>query len=256
MGDNSENTYRMPRITEVQGLTNAEFFDRHAGPGRVGLVGGSALADRIIGRAQKRLTEESSRSVWSHAFLCEGRRADGFHWVIESDLQFHRRHIQLGVQENRITKYSDAEAYPNVTILDFGMDETTTRKLIGHGLDFVSNHTQYSLRELVGAWLALRHPSLREKTNLLARDKALFCSALVRQVFLRADIDLLPGVDPKHTAPEDLMQSELEHTGWIMERDPAPRALRLRTRLHAKVRKIKKTVRQLRNSGDEAEATA
>ena len=246
----------MPQITEVTGLANAEFFDRHAGPGRIGLVGGSALADRIIGRAQKRLTEKSSRSVWSHAFLCEGRRADGYHWVIESDLQFHRRHIQLGVQENRITKYSDAEGYPNLAVLDFGLDSATTQNLISHGLDFVSNHTLYSLRELVGAWLALRHPSLREKTNLLARDKALFCSALVRQVFLRAGIDLLPGVDPKHTAPEDLMQTELEHTGWLMERNPAPRALGLRTRLHAKVSRIKKSVRQLKGRSSETEATA
>ncbi|HTI70808.1 MAG TPA: hypothetical protein VMF06_12640 [Candidatus Limnocylindria bacterium] len=246
----------MPQIITVKELSNAEFFERHAGPGRVGLVGGSTLSDKIIGRAQKQLTDESSRSVWSHAFLCQGRRHDGHHWVIESDLQFHRRHIQLGVQENRVAKYHDLEAYPNVAIIDFKLNDAATLLVLNHGLEFVANHTQYSLRELVGAWLALRHPSLRAKTNLLAREKALFCSALVRQVFLRAGIDLLPGVDPKHTAPEDLCKTELDHTGWVMERDPASRGLRLRTRVHARVRQIKKTVRQLKRTAGSADATA
>ncbi len=33
-----------------------------------------------------------------HAFLFQGARHDGHHWVIESDLQINRKHIKLGVQ--------------------------------------------------------------------------------------------------------------------------------------------------------------
>ncbi len=47
----------------------------------------------------------------SHAFLFEGLRPDGCHWVIESGLQIHRKHIQLSVQENRIEKYFDEKLY-------------------------------------------------------------------------------------------------------------------------------------------------
>ena len=31
--------------------------------------------------------------------------------MIESDLQVHRKHIQLGAQENRISKYFDEDFY-------------------------------------------------------------------------------------------------------------------------------------------------
>jgi hypothetical protein len=242
MGDNSENTYRMPRITEVQGLTNAEFFDRHAGPGRVGLVGGSALADRIIGRAQKRLTEESSRSVWSHACLCEGRRADGFHWVIESDLQFHRRHIQLGVQENRITKYHDETSYSTLAVLDFGLSPEQCSTVISVALDLVANRTRYSLRELVGTAIGMRGYSARDSKNRLAREHSYYCSALVRHVFREAGVDLFPGLDVKQTTPEELSRSPLPHTIWVMQRQVPTPLLKtvtrsLQARLEARRRK-------------------
>jgi len=39
--------------------------------------------------------------------------------VIESDLQIHRKHIQLGVQENRVAKYCDEKLYTSLAVLDF-----------------------------------------------------------------------------------------------------------------------------------------
>ena len=87
----------------VTGLSNREFLERYAQPGRVGLCGGSTAVDKAIQRAQRHLDAEKNWSAWSHAFFFEGARADGHHWVIESDLQVHRKHIRLGVQENRAT---------------------------------------------------------------------------------------------------------------------------------------------------------
>ena len=110
----------MSEIIEVQGLGNAEFCDRYAAPGRVGLVGGVTLVDRVIARAQRRLDEEEHWSRWSHAFLLQGRRPDGQHWVVESDLDIHRRHIRLGVQENRLSKFHDEAAYSTVALLESG----------------------------------------------------------------------------------------------------------------------------------------
>ena len=60
--------------------------------------------DMAICRAERHLDESERWGVWSHAFAFEGRRADGHHWLIESDLQLLRKHIQFGVQENRIAK--------------------------------------------------------------------------------------------------------------------------------------------------------
>jgi hypothetical protein len=128
--------------------------------------------------------------LWSHALLFEGKRADGHHWVIESDLQMHRKHIQLGVQENRIAKYHDEETFPNLAVLDFGLTDAQIAAVLGEGLRMVAQHAVYSLRELVGTAFALRHQRSRSQRNRLARRKSMCCSGFVQHVFMRAGIDL------------------------------------------------------------------
>ena len=109
------------QVVRVTGLSNQEFLERYAQPGRVGLSGGITLIDKAICRAERHIDPDERWGAWSHAFLFEGVRADGHHWVIESDLQFHRKHIQLGVQENRVTKYHDEKFYTTLAVLDFGL---------------------------------------------------------------------------------------------------------------------------------------
>src|SRR5476649_821723 len=118
----------MPETIHVEGLTNAEFFERHAAAGRIGLLGGPLLIDRLIGRAQRHLDDDRAHSLWSHTVLFQGRRADGHHWVIESDLDIHRKHIRLGVQENRVAKYHDGKKTAALAILDFGLTPAQTTR--------------------------------------------------------------------------------------------------------------------------------
>src|SRR5580765_7102409 len=95
----------------VSGISNREFLERYAQPGRIGLSGGVTLIDKMIARAERHVDPGGAWGLWSHAFLFQGTRHDNQHWVIESDLQFHRKHIQLGVQENRVAKYYDENYY-------------------------------------------------------------------------------------------------------------------------------------------------
>ena len=95
----------------VEGVTNEAFIAEHARPGRIGLVGGSEAINRLISRAQRHLSDDKTWSCWTHVFIFQGKRADGHHWVIESDLDIRRKHIRLGVQENRVGKYFEAEKY-------------------------------------------------------------------------------------------------------------------------------------------------
>src|SRR6266446_1684564 len=148
------------KTVSVTGLSNREFLDLYAGAGRIGLSGGITLIDKAICRAQRHLDEHEKWGSWSHAFLFQGQRHDGHHWVIESDLQVHRKHIQLGVQENRAAKYFDQQLYTTLAVLDFGLTETQTACLLREGLELVANRARYSLRELFGTLLALRHPEL------------------------------------------------------------------------------------------------
>ena len=235
----------------ITGLSNREFLERHARAGRVGLSGGDSLVDRAICRAERHLDEEERWGAWSHAFLFEGERADGHQWIIESDLQFHRKHIQLGVQENRIAKYFDEKLYTTLAVLDFGLTEVQVALLLREGLELVATRAKYSLRELVGTLIALRRPELRGRENVLARERSLFCSAFVQYLFRKAGLDLAPGVQDKNTTPEDISRTPVPHTTYLLERGPASDRLtrtkaRIQRGIRARLRLLERSVKALK----------
>jgi hypothetical protein len=200
----------------VRGVSNEEFLSTHARAGRVGLAGGVTLVDRVIRRAERHLEPDHvAWGRWTHAWIFEGERADGRHWVVESDLQVKRRHISLGVQENRIEKYHDGALYPWLAVLDFRLAEEQVSGVLSGALDLVAARTRYSLRELLGTYIALRRPELRGRGNVLDQDRSLYCSAFVHRVFTGVGIDLAPGVHGKNTAPEDISRTPVPHDTWI-----------------------------------------
>jgi hypothetical protein len=220
----------------VTGMSNREFLERHAQAGRIGLSGGVTLIDKAICRAERHVDEHELWGSWSHAFLFEGQRLDGHHWLIESDLQVHHKHIQLGVQENRITKYFDETLYTSLAVLDLGLSEAQVGCLLREGLELVAGHARYSLRELFGTLIALHRPELRARGNLLARESSMYCSALLQHLFRKAGLDLAPGVDLKNTTPEDIARTPIPHIACVLQRDPARSKLaRLNARLRRKV---------------------
>ncbi len=221
-------------ISAPPGTTNRAFLEQFAQPGRVGLCGGDTLIDRGIARAERHATPDGQWSRWTHAFIFGERRSDGHLWIIESDMQMLRGHVQFGVQENRTTKYHDEQLYSSLAILDFQLPPEHVKRIVAEGLELVSGRTRYSLREILGILIALRHPSLRGRGNLLDRDNAFFCSALVRHLFTKASYDLTPGLDVKHTAPENLFRSPVPHQTWTLER----------TLPHSHLRALAKRVKQ------------
>jgi len=72
---------------QVRNCSSREFLEAHARAGSVGLSSGRTLADRVIVRAERHLDAQKRPGRWSHAFVFEGLRADGQHWIIESDFQ-------------------------------------------------------------------------------------------------------------------------------------------------------------------------
>jgi hypothetical protein len=221
----------------LTGLSNREFLERYARSGRIGLSGGVTLIDKAICRAERHVHGKKKWGAWSHAFLFEGERHDGHHWVIESDLQFHRRHISLGVQENRVSKYFDEKLYSTLAVLDFGLTAAQTYCLLREGLELVATRARYSLRELLGTLIALRHPELRARDNLLARERSMYCSAFVQHLFRKAGFELAPGVVGKNTTPEDIAQTSVPHVTWLLERERAESKLvALKSRLRRRIR--------------------
>lgn len=223
-------------------LSNRDFIERFAAPGRVGLVGGETLINRAIQTAERFVDDTQRPGLWSHAVLFEGRRADGQHWVIESDLEIHRRHIRLGVQENRAEKLHDEKAYSRIAILDFGLTDEQVQGLLREGLDMVARRYRYSLRELVGTLVALRKPGTRADENPLAREQSCYCSAFVQHLFRSIGMDLAPGLHEKHTTPEDISRTPIPHATWLLKRDTAPSDLKRALRRGLKQYARKKAV--------------
>jgi hypothetical protein len=92
--------------------------------------------------------------------------------------------------------------------------------------------------------IALRHPELRGQGNVLARQKSLYCSAFVQLLFRKAGIDLAPGVDAKHTTPEDISRAPIPHVTYLLKRGSGRSKLeklrvRLRRRVRARIKHVK-----------------
>ncbi|NNC24603.1 hypothetical protein HKX41_10720, partial [Salinisphaera sp. USBA-960] len=117
------------------------------------------------------------------------------------DLDLRYRQIRLGVQENRVARYYDAEAFPNIAVLDFGLSPEQVLQVQKAGLDLLAGLSSYSISELLGTMMAMHSRRLRKRGNLLAKDGALFCSALVQHCYLAAGVEFLPGVPGKNIAP-------------------------------------------------------
>lgn len=205
---------------------NAELIRKYAAPGCVGLCGTSDWIGKAIRKAQAPLTDDGHRSLWSHAFLFSEQRLDGHWWVLESDLDLRNRQLRLGAQENRADRYFDDEAFPNLAILDFRLDAEQTRKVQIAALDLLAGLSSYSLSELVGTLFAMHSTRLRRRGNLLSKEGALYCSAMVQHCYSAAGIDLMPGVHGKNVAPQDLYDSDLPHSNHSIIRDLGISSLR------------------------------
>ncbi len=220
----------------VSDISNREFLERYAQAGRVGLCGGMTRVDTAIRRAQRHQHTEGRWSDWSHVFLFEGRRLDGHDWVLESDIQIQRKHIQFGAQENRTAKYFDEKEFPTLAVLDFGLNEAQVATLLREGLELVANRERYSIRELIGTLIALKKPELRAKENRFARERSVYCSAFVQRLFSSVGIDLVPGVTAKHTTPEDIARSPVPHAKYLLLREmPGQKKVTIHTKIAADV---------------------
>jgi hypothetical protein len=199
----------------IEGDTqNVDFLAAHGRPGCIGLVGGSVGIDVAIRYVQKGLTVDKRPSRWSHAFIFEGPRVDGRTWVLESDLDVRPSFTRIGVQENRIDKYTNAKSYPNLAVLDFALTPKQAQTVLAMGLDFVSAGTRYALGGALKTYAAI----LRKQFWKNKEKDSTFCSSFVRTMFNTVGYDLSPGIAIRHTTPEHLSLTEVTHKRYELVR--------------------------------------
>jgi len=128
-----------------------------------------------------------------------------------------RGQLRNGVQENRIDKYADEKEWPNLGVLDLGLREKDTQRIIVAGLDLVAKRTKYDLHGILQTYWAMMRKTLDQGQEKDSR----FCSAFVRAVFHHVGIDLIPGVAVQHTMPEHVSRTTVPHSRYLLVRDDA-----------------------------------
>lgn len=205
------------KVVAVKGLSNREFLERYAGPGRVGLACGTSWVDQRIRRTLRHLTPDGEWCAWSHAMLFEGRRADGQHWVFEADIEFARGFVQSGVQENRVEKFWDEKKYSGLAVLDFGLSPEQARLVMGRALDMTAQRVAYSYRGIMATWLAVHRKTLSRQSRL-QNLKDTFCSSFVQRAYKDVGIAFSPGVEEAHTTPQHIAATVVPHTRYLLQR--------------------------------------
>lgn len=190
-------------------MTNEAFFSKHAGEAMIGLVGGTHFIDEGIKKAQRKITANKANSPFSHAFIIGEKRRDGKRWIIESDLAFHKKQMILGVQENRIDKYFDEKAYPNLAILDFSLSNKHSDLILKEALELVADRATYSMREIFGIALSFAKSDKRERENTFSKENSFVCSTFVQHLYLKAGIQFSDKVSSKHIAPDDIYNTAI-----------------------------------------------
>jgi hypothetical protein len=201
-------------IEIITDISNREFIERYAKPGCIGLVGADTPIDNSIKKMQKHITADGKSSLWSHAFIYSSKRYDGHWWIVESDLEFHRKQMHLGVQENRAEKYYDDNHFPNLAILDLNLNEGQQNMVLGEALNLVNARTEYSIREVFGALYTMLKKESRGDENKMARENSLFCSAMVQHCYSKLGWTLGEGISLKQLAPEDIATTKIPHTQY------------------------------------------
>lgn len=199
-------------------MSNEEFFNTHAGTARIGLVGSTHFIDKTIRKAQKKLTPDHRPSFFSHAFLFSEKRPDDKWWIIESDLEFHKKQMKLGVQENRIDKYFDEKLFPNVAVLNFELSTHAKREILTEALNLVAGRGTYSLREILGVLISFSK-SNRNSENIFSQENSFICSSLVQHCYHKAGITLNEAVSLKHLTPQDIYASKHPHALYEIIRE-------------------------------------
>ena len=204
---------------EIPGISPAEFWQRYANKGAVGLVSGTLWIHRAICEAQALITPDGKPSLWAHAFIFTGKRPDGHDWIAESDIVVKplRLRIVNGAQESRIDKYFATKLALNCAVLDFGLSDQNAEIVVRKALDMVSKRILYPVSGLFGTLLAYLSGTENWR-NLWNTKNALYCSAFVQEAYLAAGIDLASKVATTNTGPDHLWQTTVPHSAYLFKR--------------------------------------
>lgn len=174
--------------------------------GCVVLAGGCNNTDFRIRVAQADVRRDLLPSFWSHTSVIVGK--SGKDWKLnEISLEpvrgFGNVPYSNGVQEARLSDYSDRKQYPNIAVIDFRLRYSDIREAIE---DFHGERSFIDSASLIIEWLGYIWGA-GDTGNPLLQGTGLPSSSFVEGVFSLANKDLGPGSSTRVSCPEVIWQS-------------------------------------------------
>ena len=228
--ENRKDLGPMDNVETITDQTPEEFLKAHAGVARIGLYGGLATISKAIREGQSFVTPDYLPSLWCHAWVFEGPRADDKEWIQESTLEWKwwPPQVRNGIQENRLGGYyKSPKKGQYFAVIDWSLNDEQQTAVLAAGLKLVSEQVPYPVGNLFRTlWLYWRHPEVFG-TAQYREGKGYYCSAFVQKVYLAgAGIDFNEKVKTEFTSPEHVWFGSLAAKGkckvWLLDNDGVP----------------------------------
>ncbi len=197
---------RKPRESNAAWLKRN--FIGEPGQAHIVLVGGKSRIDFRLRTAQAHVRRDLLPSYWSHAMLLHSKGGKNLPQTVhEISLEpakgFGFPTPENGLQEGRLQKYFDADAYPNIALIALPLEY---KELIAPIKRFKFQSSSLDALELILHWLEFAW-GVGKKGNPLFGGYGLPSTAMLEAVLGAAGFDLTPGLETRSSCPEAIWQA-------------------------------------------------
>jgi hypothetical protein len=177
------------------------------------LVGGADREHQLLRAAQAHLRFDALPSRWSHAALLTDwktswRSAVGLEVTHEPQAPWRHEPSRNGVTPFSLSRYADADRYPNLALLSFTFKPAHARaQILEAALEPNRDRARFPLWRQLGPWLAHFHDVFGESP--LARGAAIPSAAYCQYAFEAAGVDAMTAASLPGACPELLWATAL-----------------------------------------------
>ena len=201
-------TTKKPRPASVQACLKDVGGPRESVDGTLLLIGGTDLLHFQLRVAQNHLRHDMTPSSWSHIGIimrCEGG-LELYEVALDPPGGFADMPASNGIHAVPLTRYDDAERYPNLALLRFPVVERPGETLCD-AIDKVQRERgMLDLTAMVLPWLGFAWGA-GLPTNPLLGGNGIPSAAFVEAVFAAVGMELTPGLATRASCPEAIWQS-------------------------------------------------
>jgi hypothetical protein len=192
---------RLIGLPATPGETNGDWLGRTRAKSGILLLGGSSLSHFRIRVAQSHLRQDMLPSFWSLAGILHDGMVDTVPLGRAGDVSDVP--LSNGVESCPLASFDDPGWYPNIAVIDFGLEPAAIAEAIAR---VKAQRSIIDLPRLIVPWLAYVWGA-GQRVNPLLESTGLASAAFVETVYALCDVELTPGLSSDATCPEAIWQT-------------------------------------------------